>query len=1186
MKLFSFDKYEEWLQKKEAAEAKEASRKGAEEILKEEEATFKEVKWSEAFPEAINAKKQDRKKEEPTPKAPQNRKKIISSEDLAKEIEAEELEQKVIELEKKEKSNSSSNSQERDTTAEAVNHTGGETMERDGIKFIKSVFNGKEIEIPANYGEMMEVIENNLVEEEAEAIGLPKRKDWGRTAQMYKAFVLRRLNKIGQNDGLLDKNAVAIGGWHDNLFTNMVLSAWDAGIAIDAKTLKNMNQVTAFWADARLDKKAGETPLPDRELIVTDPDEFETSYTAGKGIVFYSIKDYIQGMEDSGLFWDDLIRETAREEEMIMFQEIYEILKEAVKLGVVYQADLRILACVKKILKKHLPASAQARKERGEWKYRIVKILNKFYNHQEKKFDIDIEDIELNVDEIKFADEEEEVEDEDAVDKFGSKPLSNFLVFTPAENWIERNGGTTVGAKFLESHKDEDKKLRMVVSKELAVFAIKKGYIPSQFLQAFLLEFGEGFKGLERFFIRQSMKEVAERILNDLIRAFIAFGRKGLWFNVTDFEAESGWEFETKLAGSPNTPGSVWCRKTEIFDWINPGRELSEKVRYNYQQLMTAGVSEELPVAERLQYIKKNGELNHEAPGNELMVALLDPDCYIPEAMGKFSLVGSGLIGVSDTVSKLSIKKTDGMHKTKGMLNVNRELGNKIVEVHLPELKTWVEIDALKDDQSKRKVSESAFYMSLCRAEKILTGETSIPDMRKKETMLKDFDRLWNKTLVGEVYVDGKPTGHTARVVAEKIYLMSDQNYKPGISAPSMGYSSSLNTLKSKSIQRYLGEDVPFGMEDYLSLALPVKEQKRAFLAMETLKGLRRFKWEPKTIADNNYLRARIIKDRPQDLYAIVNAWKMKYDNPELRLFSSDYIVLKGGLGNEFKEVFAAFKGFGWEDTKEAEVARAKYVQKKMVNGIKVAIPWVDKDVVLRLPMSVFTSELGFHYSQDFKEMVNWLTDLAAIAFGYDKNSIISMRESRLHHAKEAYRKIEERLIFNCGDALIHRRGFALKGRHMDGSPDLEKVLVPTYLMCKFIGWERKDGILEKVHGDKDFRSDVINRRAQFTSEFLSEFDALCSKFNQKHDLPELERRINVLLSGIEFVILRHPQNGCLPTSEVRVDNNIFSIVLPNCISARYTGINGDSDGDIIYVVPFKKNGATYDGSKTFKNKK
>lgn len=1282
-KLMSWKQYEEWLVKMEAALAKETSRKAAEEILKEEESTFEEVKWSEAFPEAVNAKKRDRKKEEPTQKAPQNRKRIITSEDLAKEIEAEELEQKVIELEEKKGEKNQENQTERlyfsrkrnrwvelkdlesgltdlntasleelakvpglsekkaqaiierrkvvafksdwaeeqildiqgigektlekifdhitiskiiskkqDIAAEAVNHTGGDTEmtphERAIRKHVELIrTKAKEgVAVLPNDPEELNRMNFELIRELSVILGLPRfGKSDDRVRRQFAGYVLRRLGNIESNDGSINKNQVSIGGWHDNQLRSMLEKAVAANLMTPETAIKLMemaNHIPAWWADARLDKKFGITPLPDRELI----DGME-----GRGIAFGRVRLYLEMVEDSGIFWDNWFKQpgNARPDELEFYVTLYPVLNKMVKAGLKYTFDVKSLASIQKMLKPLSEDMTEGqRRMREVSKQNLIALATKLYERESRRFKF--EDFRIDFDElIKMTDEE-------IINRDG---FADDLEFTAEEAFDYGTGNFVNWCIFqVEGHAEEKHALdsredKVVVSFDLIMKCIEdpNAKVEAYFKSYFRLKFGPGYEGLEDHFVRHSNKLMPFEVFEELKKH--TNNNAPMFFGIDAFENYIGAKIDGSISGSPNNPGSCWVMDTFDFDAINPGRNLTPKSRYNYLQLMVAGQDEKLPEAELLEYIDKTGKRQKELPGNEMTVALVNKSVYLSEAMKALSLIGSGII-VFDPRYRSAVHKLDANSKTKG---VTEYVGGVKVEVYLKEYNTMVRIAAFKDDQKERKVQENAFFVPCLRADTRFSGKKHVVDVRDNETNLKTFKELFEDKLVGEIYINGKATRETATVVVEKIFSLKDQSYEAKIDRPSGGYTSSLLTMKFNSLLKKFGEKIDnMDLEEYLGMEISTHIQKKAYIAKKLMDSLALleskgfiFGRDPYTLTTDLFEDAKTQKgiakfeqfrNKMAGMWVKATAdYRRTQTELERSFKTQDWLLINGALGKDTMNVYAAYRGHG-KYAALSEMDRARFIHDTLVSGISLRLPWLKTEFSIQLFNPVYINQEGeVNYSQDLRELFFVLKGLAGAAFATKKEATETLAERKAAYkfALERFYILQERTLNHLADALIHRRGFAIAGRHFDGAPTLNKVLVPLRTFLKFAGWVRKDGNLVKLSTlddvSVDRKTDIQMRLDMLGKGFVKALDALCERYSHYKQSSKLEDKINILLRGKKVTVLRHPQAGHLPTSEMQVRKNIRTIVVPNHISARYTGINGDSDGDIIYIIPLFKEG-------------
>jgi len=80
---------------------------------------------------------------------------------------------------------------------------------------------------------------------------------------------------------------------------------------------------------------------------------------------------------------------------------------------------------------------------------------------------------------------------------------------------------------------------------------------------------------------------------------------------------------------------------------------------------------------------------------------------------------------------------------------------------------------------------------------------------------------------------------------------------------------------------------------------------------------------------------------------------------------------------------------------------------------------------------------------------------------------------------------------------------------------------------------------------------------------------AISTSKNEFH----LQCSLNRIIKNVPHLLFRHPVLGALPevTGRVIVKAGIHTIIVPQDLADRFTGLNSDDDGDIVYLLPHKK---------------
>jgi len=149
-------------------------------------------------------------------------------------------------------------------------------------------------------------------------------------------------------------------------------------------------------------------------------------------------------------------------------------------------------------------------------------------------------------------------------------------------------------------------------------------------------------------------------------------------------------------------------------------------------------------------------------------------------------------------------------------------------------------------------------------------------------------------------------------------------------------------------------------------------------------------------------------------------------------------------------------------------------------------------------------------------------------------------------------------------EKLLKNRGHTIGVRSSTGNKDLKNVVYPMESLIEFVGYEKENGYWKKSENTWKRRS----RRRQIGDETARKIDkALATTRNEF----QLQCRLNSILKHVPHLLFRHPVLGALPTLEGRimVKPGIQTAIIPRDLADRFTGMNSDDDGDIVYLLPF-----------------
>jgi len=148
----------------------------------------------------------------------------------------------------------------------------------------------------------------------------------------------------------------------------------------------------------------------------------------------------------------------------------------------------------------------------------------------------------------------------------------------------------------------------------------------------------------------------------------------------------------------------------------------------------------------------------------------------------------------------------------------------------------------------------------------------------------------------------------------------------------------------------------------------------------------------------------------------------------------------------------------------------------------------------------------------------------------------------------------------------LKNRGHTIAARSATGNKKLKNVIYPMESLIEFSGYEKVGRYWRKSKDSWKRRS----RREQLGEEIAKQIDkALATSKNEFH----LQCTLNRIIKDVPHLLFRHPVLGTLPevTGRIIVKANLHTIIVPQDLADRFTGLNSDDDGDIVYLLPHNK---------------
>ena len=610
---------------------------------------------------------------------------------------------------------------------------------------------------------------------------------------------------------------------------------------------------------------------------------------------------------------------------------------------------------------------------------------------------------------------------------------------------------------------------------------------------------------------------------------------------------------DVRSFSSPNRPGSKWFVSDEIIKFgtgkneqiareaahIFPFISITNFDRFSHFSYIRSSLLENGYEGFEDSYLRlKNSD--KEIKGNLAIAAFTDKTWY-DDSLGDYSLEGDAVIRTSDRLPEYG--KIDLLAKAKGIIVDRSQAGDWEFEMDTGQR---FKIDMIVNDQASRETKDSVVGAAAARMRQHL-GEKIEPIEVKNSSQVKKIASDSIEKCQGKILFNGEVVCSNAVIGIAKFSYDDSQDYGPQLKQINGSYVQFQQRLMHNTILNENGQSEAFDWEDYLDLDLHPSQQFKGYACAKAYKTLEKLKVPPA----NELSKIKFPEEIQSQLKD--SKWQKVYNN----IWFGDYLIMSGFFGKEIADIAQALDEKG-DFENAGTLIRAEMVYDICTHGVEIILPWQTLKVVFPSPVMLTDDGTYMIQSANLKFMLRFLSMLG----NYIKNPTVRLYESIL----KTFEDLRWSFLIQFTEKLLKNRGHTIAARSATGNKDLDKVIYPMESLIEFAGYE-KDGKYWRKSKDSWKRR---SRRQQIGEGVAKQIDkALVNSKNQFH----LQCTLNRIIKDTPHLLFRHPVLGALPdvTARVMVKANIHTIIVPQDLADRFTGLNSDDDGDIVYLLPHNK---------------
>jgi len=604
---------------------------------------------------------------------------------------------------------------------------------------------------------------------------------------------------------------------------------------------------------------------------------------------------------------------------------------------------------------------------------------------------------------------------------------------------------------------------------------------------------------------------------------------------------------------SPNRPGSKWFISDEIIKFgegknqqiaieateIFPFISITNFDRFSHFSYIRSHLLEEGDKGFEDSYLRLK-DSDKEIKGNLATAAFVDKDWYHP-SLGVYSLVGDAVVRTSGRLPEYG--KIDLLAKAKGIIVDRSQAGDWEFEMDNGQI---FKIDMIVNDQNSRETKDSVVGSAAARMRNYL-GDSIEPIDVKNPSQVKKIASESIEKCQGRILFNGEVVCEKAIIGIAKFSYDDSQDYAPQLKQINGSYVQFQQRLIHNTILNENGQSGGFDWSDYLNLAISPVNQFKAFMCAKAYKTLEKLTVPPA----NEMAKIKFPEEIQSQLKN--SKWQKVYNN----IWFGDFLIMSGYFGKDIADVALALDEKG-DFENAGTLIRAEMIYDICTHGVEIKLPWQTMKVVFPSPVMLTDDGTYMIQSANLKFMLRFLSMLG----NYIKNPTKNLYESILKTLED----LKWSFLIQFTEKLLKNRGHTIAARSATGNKDLDKVIYPMESLIEFVGYEKIGRYWRKTKDSWKRRS----RREQLGEDVAKQIDkAIATSKNDFH----LQCSLNRIIKNILHLLFRHPVLGALPdvTGRVIVKANLHTIIVPQDLADRFTGLNSDDDGDIVYLLPHNK---------------
>ena len=620
-----------------------------------------------------------------------------------------------------------------------------------------------------------------------------------------------------------------------------------------------------------------------------------------------------------------------------------------------------------------------------------------------------------------------------------------------------------------------------------------------------------------------------------------------------DTAASLEGKVDVRTFSSPNRPGSKWFISDEIIKFgtgkneqisreaahIFPFISITNFDRFSHFSFIRSSLLENGDEGFEDAYLRLK-DSGKEIKGNLAITAFTDKDWYHP-SLDDYCLEGDAVVRTSDRLPEYG--KIDLLAKAKGIIVDRSQAGSWEFEM---ESGKRVKIDMIVNDQASRETKDSVVGSAAARMRQHLIEKIEPIDVKNPSQVKKIASESMEKCQ-GRILFNGEVVCDQAIIGIAKFSYDDSQDYAPQLKQINGSYVQFQQRLIHNSILNENSQSGGFDWNDYLDLDMHPTQQFKAFSCAKGYQALEKLKVPP---ADE------LSKIKfPEEIQSQLkdSKWKKAFNN----VWFGDYLIMTGYFGKDIADIAQALDEKGdFEDA--GTLIRAEMVYDICTHGVEINLPWQTLKVVFPSPVMLTDDGTYMIESANLKFMLRFLSMLG----NFIKNPTTHLYESMMKTLED----LRWSFLIQFTEKVLKNRGHTIAARSATGNKNLDKVIYPMESLIEFAGYTKEGKYWRKTKDSWKRRS----RREQLGEEIAKQIDkAIATSKNEFH----LQCTLNRIIKELPHLLFRHPILGILPevTGRVMVKANIHTIIVPQDLADRFTGLNSDDDGDIVYLLPHKK---------------